>query len=37
MIGKQTNTVNKGALVVPSFLFMNVYWKRNMIGRIMNM
>jgi len=37
MIGKQTNTVTKGTLVVLSFLFMNVYWKRNMIGKIMNM
>lgn len=37
MIGKQTNTVTKGTLVVLSFLFMNVHWKRNMIGKIMNM
>lgn len=37
MIGKQTNTVTKGTFVVLSFLFMNVYWKRNMIGKIMNM
>lgn len=37
MPGKETNTVTKGTLAVLSFLFMNVYWKRNMIGKIMSM